>query len=185
MTEKRKQMIIEGNEKLSLYGIGPFFTWPSLLVTIISSVIFGWKVKFGRVEQLRTAFLVIGIILIVEAVLLYTNAVFKVKIMDCIRQDKLLTTGVYAYVRNPIYSAVLFLCAGIILIARNYCLLCLLILHWGYLTILLKTTEEIWLKEFYGEAYLEYCKKTNRCIPWFKRNNREKLGRKRLSGAAK
>ncbi len=162
-------MIIEGNDNLSLYGIGPFFTWPSLLVTIVCSVIFGWKVKFGKVEQLSIVFLVIGILLIVEAVILYTNAVFKVKIMDCIRQDKLLTTGAYSYVRNPIYSAVLLLCTGIILIARNYCLLFLPVLHWGYLTILLKTTEETWLRDFYGETYLEYCRKTNRCIPWFKR----------------
>ena len=158
-------MIIKGNEKLSLYGIGPFFTWPSLLVTVIFSIIFGCKVKFGKVEQLS----VTGFISIMGAILLYTNAVFKVKIMDCIRQDKLLTTGVYAYVRNPIYSAILFLCTGIILVARNYCLLCLPVLLWGYLTILLKITEETWLQDFYGEAYLEYCKKTNRCIPWFKR----------------
>ena len=162
-------MIIKGNEKLSLYGIGPFFTWPSLLVTVIFSIIFGCKVKFGKVEQLSVVFLVTGFISIMGAILLYTNALFKVKIMDCIRQDKLLTTGVYAYVRNPIYSAILFLCTGIILVARNYCLLCLPVLLWGYLTILLKITEETWLQDFYGEAYLEYCKKTNRCIPWFKR----------------
>lgn len=162
-------MIIKENEKLSLYGIGPFFTWPSLLVTVIFSIIFGCKVKFGKVEQLSVVFLVTGFISIMGAILLYTNAVFKVKIMDCIRQDKLLTTGVYAYVRNPIYSAILFLCTGIILVARNYCLLCLPVLLWGYLTILLKITEETWLQDFYGEAYLEYCKKTNRCIPWFKR----------------
>ena len=31
----------------------------------------------------------------------------------------------------------------------------------------LKNTEEKWLSELYGQEYLDYCKKVNRCIPWF------------------
>ena len=167
-------MILKENEKLSLYGIGPFFTWPSLFITILSSIVFDWKIRFGKVRVLGIVFLLIGILLVVLAAFLYISAVFKSKIMDYIKQDKLLTTGVYAYVRNPIYSAVLFLCTGIVFIARNYCLLCLPVLLWAYLTILLKTTEETWLLEFYGKAYLKYCGKTNRCIPWFKKNHIKK-----------
>ena len=37
----------------------------------------------------------------------------------------------------------------------------------GYMTIFLKNTEEKWLSELYGQEYLDYCKKVNRCIPWF------------------
>ena len=32
---------------------------------------------------------------------------------------------------------------------------------------LLKNTEEKWLEELYGQEYIDYCKKVNRCIPWF------------------
>jgi hypothetical protein len=34
--------------------------------------------------------------------------------------------------------------------------------------IVLKKTEEKWLYKMYGEEYLDYCKRVNRCIPWFK-----------------
>lgn len=27
--------------------------------------------------------------------------------------------------------------------------------------------EEKWLAELYGQEYIDYCKKENRCIPWF------------------
>ena len=40
-------------------------------------------------------------------------------------------------------------------------------LFWLEMTIVLKNTEEKWLKDLYGEEYVEYCKNVNRCIPWF------------------
>lgn len=36
------------------------------------------------------------------------------------------------------------------------------------LTVLLKQTEEKWLSDLYGEEYKDYCRRVNRCIPWFK-----------------
>lgn len=163
-------LVIKENENLSIYGVGPLFTWPVVAVSLICAVIFGFgNFDFGKVKQYGIVFVMIGVVLMVLAVLLYTSAVFKAKIVEHIRNDKLLTTGVYAYVRNPIYSAVLFMCLGIIVIARNYCLLCLPVIYWVYLTVLLKKTEEIWLEEYYGQQFLDYCKKTNRCIPWIPR----------------
>ena len=75
--------------------------------------------------------------------------------------------GVYSNVRNPIYSAFLFICTGIILIENNLYLLILPILYWIFLTILMKKTKEKWLTNLYGNQYIKYCKKTNRCLPWF------------------
>lgn len=37
------------------------------------------------------------------------------------------------------------------------------------MTVLMKHTEEKWLKNLYGKEYEEYCKRVNRCIPWFKK----------------
>ena len=39
--------------------------------------------------------------------------------------------------------------------------------YWLFLTILLKNTEEKWLRELYGKEYEEYCRRVNRCWPWF------------------
>lgn len=37
------------------------------------------------------------------------------------------------------------------------------------LTVLLKQTEEKCLSDLYGEEYKDYCRRVNRCIPWFKK----------------
>jgi len=37
------------------------------------------------------------------------------------------------------------------------------------MTIFLIYTEEKWLKDLYGQEYIEYCKKVNRCISWFQK----------------
>ena len=84
-----------------------------------------------------------------------------------IKSNKLKTNGAYAFVRNPCYAVYLLGSTGALLIAHNPVLLILPILFWLEMTIVLKNTEEKWLKELYGQEYIDYCKKVNRCIPWF------------------
>lgn len=92
-------------------------------------------------------------------------AVIKNNVDKYISKGKLLTTGIYSYTRNPIYSAFTILSLGIILIANNYYLLVLPFIYWLFLTILMKLTEEKWLKDAFGHEYEVYKKRVNRCIP--------------------
>lgn len=122
----------------------------------------------NEISALRIPLIIIGIVFILFGIYLWINAVIVCKLDDNIRSNKLVTTGVYAYVRNPIYSAVLLVCTGAIIIANNLYLLVLPVIYWTFLTILMKNTEEKWLLNLYGDEYVNYCKKVNRCIP-FKR----------------
>jgi protein-S-isoprenylcysteine O-methyltransferase Ste14 len=121
-----------------------------------------------EILALKIPLIIIGILFILFGIYLWVNAVIVCKLDDNIRSNKLVTTGVYAYVRNPIYSAVLLVCTGAIIIANNLYLLVLPVIYWAFLTILMKNTEEKWLLNVYGDEYINYCKKVNRCIP-FKR----------------
>jgi protein-S-isoprenylcysteine O-methyltransferase Ste14 len=56
---------------------------------------------------------------------------------------------------------------GLALVCHNLYLLIIPVLFWIEMTIVLKRTEEKWLTELYGQEYIEYCKKVNRCIPFF------------------
>ena len=85
---------------------------------------------------------------------------------------KLATTDVYALVRNPIYSAFMFFCTGTLFIAGNIFFLPLFFFYWIFMTVLMKYTEEKWLKNLYGREYEEYCRRVNRCIPWLQRSGR-------------
>lgn len=69
---------------------------------------------------------------------------------------------------GPYYGVgIMFMCSGAIFIAHNAWLLFLPIVFWAAMTILMKETEEKWLAKLYGQEYRDYCKKVNRCLPWF------------------
>lgn len=38
----------------------------------------------------------------------------------------------------------------------------------------MKHTEEKWLAALYGREYADYCKRVNRCIPWFPKSEGDK-----------
>ena len=155
---------------LPLYGVGPIYVI-TIIVLSISGIFMSAKgyINSGRVDRLKVLFLVLGLIMIAFGISIWIAAVIKAKIDNNIKNNQLVTTGIYSYVRNPIYSAFMIVCAGAIFCANNLWLLILPILYWIGLTLLMKATEEKWLKDLYGEQYIEYCKNVNRCIPWFRK----------------
>ena len=54
---------------------------------------------------------------------------------------------------------------GAIFIANNLLLFVVPVICWIYMTIFLIKTEEVWLKDLYGQEYIDYCQRVNRCIP--------------------
>ena len=121
---------------------------------------------------LKIPLLVIGMLLIVLGMYLWVGALFRSKIDSHIAENRLVTTGVYALVRNPIYSAFMFFCIGALMIAGNVFFLPLFFFYWIFMSVLMKYTEERWLKNLYGGEYKEYCRRVNRCIPWLPGNRR-------------
>ena len=129
------------------------------------------EIKNGEILFLKIPFIIIGILCIVIGIGLWISAVVNSRISKNIKELKLVTTGIFSVVRNPIYSAFMFLCWGICFVFNNLYFLITIPIYWALLTFLVKKTEERWLKDIFGEEYLEYCKRTNRCIPWFSRKS--------------
>lgn len=153
-------------ENLPMYGVGPLYVFIILITTIIFIVLSHFNyIPSYNIQKLTLPLKVLGIILIVLSAYMWYLSVIKAKVDKYISKGKLLTTGIYSYTRNPIYSAFTILSLGLILIANNYYLLLLPFVYWIFLTILMKLTEEKWLKEKFGNEYEEYKKKVNRCIP--------------------
>ncbi len=165
MTDKKQH--------LPMMGVGPIYGAVIIAVTVIA-VIAGNSTVFeaGRVNFLKMPLLIIGILLIILGVYLWAGALFQSKIDSHIEENRLATTGVYALVRNPIYSAFMFFCTGALMIAGNIFFLPLFFFYWIFMTVLMKCTEEKWLKNLYGREYEEYCRRVNRCIPWLQRRGR-------------
>ena len=112
--------------------------------------------------------LTIGIITITSSIFSYAfwiQAVLISKIDREVENNKLVTTGIYAYVRHPIYAAFFYIAIGLILISQNIILFILPVLFWAFLTVAMIKTEEKWLIEKFGEDYIDYSKKVNRFLP--------------------
>ena len=155
-------------KKMSVLGIGPVYVISCLIITILSIYISekGF-LNSGKVYELKGFMLLIGAVCITLGIVLWIKAVISQKMVKAIKNNKLLTTGVYSIVRNPVYSAFYFVLTGLLLIEANLWLLMLPILFWIYMTVLLKLTEEKWLLDAFGEEYIKYCSRVNRVFPWF------------------
>ncbi len=159
---------MEEKKPLSQYGIGPFYAATAFALTLAALLLHYFGVL--PVLAFRSAELpmkLLGAACVIAGALLWLNAVFTVKIAKHILQNELVTTGAYAWVRNPIYTAIMFVMWGLLIYSGNLLLLVLCPVYHLLMTVMVKHTEEKWLTERYGKAYLDYCKEVNRCIPWF------------------
>ena len=161
----------ENQEHLPVMGVGPVCIAIMIAFTAAGIAL----VKFNMLTSgdvgggaIAVLFVIAGILCIAGGIILWYAAVFSAKIDITIKSNRLETGGVYAIVRNPIYSAFLFICIGALLFCRNWYVLILPPLFWVYLTVFMKLTEERWLSERFGEEYKAYSKRVNRFIPWRK-----------------
>ncbi len=137
-------------EHLPIYGIGPVYVVSILLPTIIAILLRSIPVfTSGKLIILRIPLAIIGALFIILAAFIWIQAVIISRLDENIKKNHLVTSGVYAWVRNPIYSAFMILCTGILLVAGNAWFFILPFYYWWLLTVLIKRTEEKWLQKKY------------------------------------
>lgn len=152
---------------LPILGVGPLYVVTIILMTIISITLSATGIiPVITFTNIRWIFVLSGILCFIIGITLWLKAVIIDRLDAHIIKNELVTTGVYAYVRNPVYSAFMFVCTGVLLIYGNLVLLVLPIIYWGFMTVLMKLTEEKWLEDLYGQEYIQYLQRVNRCIPW-------------------
>ncbi len=158
------------SKHLPRYGVGPYYVIGISALTVLGLLAARTEpLRSGTVPVLRIPFLIVGILLMIFGTYVWCAAIFGKRIGDDIRSNTLATTGIYAHVRNPIYSGIALTLTGVLLLAHNLWLLLLPPVFWASMTVLMICTEEKWLTKLHGEEYLAYCKRVNRCIPWFSR----------------
>lgn len=165
---------ISKQEHLPVIGVGPVIVIPQLIITAMAIILSEMgKIYSLRIEGLKIPFVIIGMALIVFGAWMWLGSIFISKIDGHIKENRLVTTGVYAIVRNPIYSAFFLMCIGAIFIEANISLFVLPVCYYAYMTLFLVKTEEKWLRKLYGQEYEEYCRNVNRCIPWIHRKKKK------------
>lgn len=77
----------------------------------------------------------------------------------------LITSGIYKYIRHPIYTGIFFMLFGGGLVAQSYFVMVVVIYALTRGTILAQREEQI-LSEHFGEKYKDYMKSSHRFIPF-------------------
>lgn len=113
------------------------------------------------IAWIGVTFCLAGLLLLLWSLVSFGQS-FRVGI-DADRPDKLISTGVFAFSRNPIYVAFASILLGQFFIFTNWLLLVYLGAGiWLFHRQVLR--EEAFLKKHYGQAYAEYCQRVRRYI---------------------
>ena len=161
-----KNYVKEG-QKLPLYGVGPYIVYGMAAVTAVGIVLFSYVFRIGTLSAPWTyIFRITGGFLIVFGAIVWFIGAMRSGMDENIAENKLKTDGIYAWVRNPMYSGWWFMITGISLMWVNVWILITPFINWLIMTIALKRTEEKWLLDLYGDEYVKYLRRVNRCIPW-------------------
>jgi protein-S-isoprenylcysteine O-methyltransferase Ste14 len=113
----------------------------------------------GVIPWVGVFFCLAGLLLLLWSLVSFGQS-FRVGI-DIDHPDKLITTGIFAFTRNPIYVAFAFILLGQFLVFSNW----ILLIYAGAGTWLFHRQilrEEEYLKKHYGQEYLEYCNRVRR-----------------------
>ena len=160
-----KNYIREG-QKLPLFGVGPYIVYGMAAVTIAGIILCAYVLKIGILNApWILTFRIIGGILIALGFVIWYIGALRSGMDESIAENRLKTDGIYAWVRNPMYTGVWFIVTGVTLLWHNAWLLILFPVDWIILTVVLKNTEEKWLLNLYGADYAAYIVRVNRCIP--------------------
>jgi len=111
-----------------------------------------------------------GLTLCIGGILLASYCQFEMKEewrigVDPDEQTRLVTTGVYSYIRNPIYTACIVYGTGIIVLAPHAATFITGLAGFFAIHVYVKKIEEPYLLEIHGEAYLRYIEKTGSYLP--------------------
>ena len=172
-----KNYVKEG-QKLPLYGVGPAIIFAMGAVTAVTIILCSCVLKTGFLDGAWGLILrAFGAALIAAGLAVWFIGALRSDMDANIAENRLQTGGIYAWVRNPMYSGLWMLFTGIGLQWRNAWVLLTIPVNWAIMTIVLKQTEEKWLPGLYGQDYADYLKRVNRCIPWPPRKARREAGR--------
>jgi protein-S-isoprenylcysteine O-methyltransferase Ste14 len=153
------------------HGFYRFFAWEFILALILINIRVWFNNPFSILQIASWIFLIVSLFMLWQGIYLIQS----VGKPDNRRQDgtlfsfektsTLVTSGIYHYIRHPLYASLLFLSWGAFLKEITWYSLCLVVAA----TISLAATakkEEIESLHYFGSTYKEYMTRTKMFIPF-------------------
>ena len=157
--------------KVKSHGFYRFFSWECILWLLVSNYSFWFDNPFSIKQIFSWIFLLFAGYLIIAGVILMERRGKPIKNRDektlyqFEKTSVLIDTGIFKYIRHPLYSSLLFLTWGIFLKNTSDSLLLIALLSTAFL-ILTAIFDEIECVRFFGDKYSEYMKRSKRFIPY-------------------
>jgi protein-S-isoprenylcysteine O-methyltransferase Ste14 len=156
---------VDGTPMMTAIRIGGLILWLSPFAYLINPNWMAWS-KMGLPESVRWLGVGIGILCVFGVYWLFSSIGTGITPTSATRREhKLVTHGIYRYIRHPLYTigSSLFISFG--MMADNWFIATL-----GVLTFILMAIrtpkEEANLIEKFGDEYREYMKHTGRFLPY-------------------
>jgi protein-S-isoprenylcysteine O-methyltransferase Ste14 len=150
-------------KRLSRWGVGPRTFVPSLVyVAAAWTAALRWPDLF-LLRSMPAAAATAGAILTALGVLLWLAG--AVTVMRAYKRDELVTTGVFALVRHPVYAGWIALAfPGLALLSRSWPMFLAPLVAWAIFKRLIHLEDE-YLERRFGAAYFAYRGRVNEVIP--------------------
>lgn len=147
------------------YHLAPFGVAIGIAVFITISMFISNKLHIKSLSEVvrflpRSIAFIIGLILVGTWFPVFVAGIYYLKRRGAVGQaEKLVISGIYKYVRNPMYSGISFTIIGLGLMLNATGIVLAGIL-WFVLVFIQCKREERELKDRFGEQYIEYKKNT-------------------------
>lgn len=153
------------------HGFSRFFAFECILALIILNLPM-WNSNSSSLQQ------VLSWILLTTSLGLVLNAVYRLikfgkpsqkrhdeELLPFERTSVLVTSGVFSYIRHPMYASLLFLAWGVFF--KSFSLLGLTLVSVASIAIFITALrDEVECQKYFGDAYSDYMKTNKRFIPF-------------------
>jgi len=155
--------VVSERRRWGVWGVGPRIVLATMAAYIVI-VLLALVVPSLRISSHRPmAANVAAWILIISAVVVWFAAIRRMRAANA--GGYLETTGMFAYVRNPIYSAFIFVeCPGLVLAAWAWPAFVLPVVAYGFFRLWIPS-EEHQLRDRYGPLYEVYVRRVPALVP--------------------
>jgi len=145
------------------HGIPRFFAFESIIVLLLLNIPFWFERPFVWNQMISWILLVLSLVFAILG-FLFLQVIGK-PCGDIENTSKLVTVGLYRYIRHPMYASLLFLGTGIFLKDISIYAVFLALINAAALTATAKR-EEKEMSDKFGDEYIAYKQKTRMFVPF-------------------
>ena len=142
---------------------------PPILVIILTSLVYFSSTKLELIylpyrQIVSVIILIIGLIVIVSPVVDFIKSKTTVNPVKFKNVNRLVTTGIYRYSRNPMYLGMILLIISTTVYYLNFMSVFSPLIFYIWINKFQISREEIFLEDKFGNEYLKYKSETRRWI---------------------